>query len=441
VLPVERFRHASRLVPWRVLPPTMADPAVQLSPATPAPSRRVRELDVLRGVAILLVLGHHAGITPTGLPALVQDGLDRWAMAGWVGVDLFFVLSGFLVSGLLFNEYRATGHVRVGRFLLRRGFKIYPAFYVLIASTVVVDYALRRPAGWSPLLHEIFFVQNYGDGLWTHTWSLAVEEHFYLLLALLVAVLVATAAPRRTSADPFRIVGPLFLAVAVAALLARVITERLAPSRLSLHLAPTHLRLDSLMCGVALSYLFHFHRDWLAARVRAHRPVMILASLLCLAPALFLPVTSPVMQTIGFTLLYIGFGSVLLLAIHRPPVTSPTLAPRAFSRVLAAVATALAWLGTYSYSIYLWHMPAQAWSTIGLARLTGHVPSPTPAWFLYNLEAIGIGVVMSRLIERPALAVRERVMAAAASGPITRHGSRRIGVRVTPASPAPSESP
>lgn len=413
----------------------MADLAPQLSRETQPQSRRVRELDVLRGVAILLVLGHHAGITPTHLPVLVQEGLDRWAMAGWVGVDLFFVLSGFLVSGLLFQEYRASGQVRIGRFLMRRGFKIYPAFYALIVSTVIVDHALRRPAGWSPLINELFFVQNYGGGLWTHTWSLAVEEHFYLLLACLVAFLVAAAERRRAAADPFRIIGPLFLGIAAAALIARVVTEQLAPPDLRLHLAPTHLRLDSLMCGVALSYLFHFHGTWLATRVRAHRPIMIVVSLLCLAPALFLPVMSAVMQTIGFTLLYIGFGCVLLLAIHRLPGTSSAPPARAFSAVLAAVATALAWLGTYSYSIYLWHMPAQAWSTIVLARLTHRLPSATPAWFLFYFLAVGFGVAMSLLIERPALALRERLVAAAARDPLTPRRSVRIGPRVTPVSP------
>jgi peptidoglycan/LPS O-acetylase OafA/YrhL len=419
----------------------MADAALQPSRGTRPQSRRVRELDVLRGVAILLVLGHHAGVTPTHLPALVQEGLDRWAMAGWVGVDLFFVLSGFLVSGLLFQEYRASGHVRIGRFLVRRGFKIYPAFYALLISTVIVDHALRRPVASSPLLHEVFFIQNYGGGLWTHTWSLAVEEHFYLLLALLVAFLATTVHRRRAGGDPFSIVGPLFLGVAAVALLARVVTEKLAPAQLSLHLAPTHLRLDSLMGGVALSYLFHFHRDWLAARVRAHRHLLVLTSLLCLAPALFLPITSPVMQTIGFTLLYIGFGSELLLVMNRSPATAPAVPRRGFSRVVAAVAAALAWLGTYSYSIYLWHMPAQAWSTIGLARLAHHQPSATAAWILYYVEAIGLGVMMSLLVERPALALRDRVMAAGVSRGNARYQPARMGVRVTPASPTASQAP
>src|SRR5271168_36950 len=91
---------------------------------------RLRQLDVLRGVAILLVLGRHLDSVPTDAPGAIQSAFDLWMRAGWIGVDLFFVLSGFLVSGLLFREYARYGDVRAGRFLLRRGLKIYPAFYV-----------------------------------------------------------------------------------------------------------------------------------------------------------------------------------------------------------------------------------------------------------------------------------------------------------------------
>jgi len=77
---------------------------------------RNQSLDMLRGVAVLLVLGRH------------MDGAGIWSSAGWCGVDLFFVLSGFLISGLLFTEFKKTGTIDVKRFWIRRGFKIYPAF-------------------------------------------------------------------------------------------------------------------------------------------------------------------------------------------------------------------------------------------------------------------------------------------------------------------------
>src|SRR6188474_3449733 len=125
---------------------------------------RLRELDFLRGIAIVLVLMRHqylSGFTTT---------------MGWVGVDLFFVLSGFLVSGLLFREYLREGTVHVTRFLIRRGLKIYPAFYVFLLLSVWFGVTVRQ-AQIPPrlLVGEILFLQNYVGRLWPHTWSLAVE--------------------------------------------------------------------------------------------------------------------------------------------------------------------------------------------------------------------------------------------------------------------------
>ncbi len=90
---------------------------------------RSKPIDALRAVAVILVLGRHAHFPATTLT-------DIWHRGGWVGVDLFFVLSGFLVSGLLFREFQATGGVGWTRFVARRGFKIYPAFWCLIFFTI-----------------------------------------------------------------------------------------------------------------------------------------------------------------------------------------------------------------------------------------------------------------------------------------------------------------
>lgn len=109
---------------------------------------------------------------------------------GWIGVDLFFVLSGFLISGLLFREHRKTGGVRIGRFLARRGFKIYPAFYVMILFTLAVGSLFDQRLPLRDVLAELSFTQNYFGGLWDHTWSLAVEEHFYIGIAALFALLL-----------------------------------------------------------------------------------------------------------------------------------------------------------------------------------------------------------------------------------------------------------
>lgn len=103
---------------------------------------------------------------------------------GWAGVDLFFVLSGFLVGGLLFKEASSFGKIRFRRFLIRRAFKIYPAFYAMLSFTVVYRWLFVPDFDAARTASEVFFLQNYYQPIWSHTWSLAVEEHFYIFLPL-----------------------------------------------------------------------------------------------------------------------------------------------------------------------------------------------------------------------------------------------------------------
>src|SRR5712691_7279144 len=99
---------------------------------------RLKPIDILRAIAVLLVLGRHM-IPPPASAGWIFNRLARvWACGGWVGVDLFFVLSGFLVSGLLFREHEKFGRISVKHFVIRRGLQIYPAFWLLIAVTVAV---------------------------------------------------------------------------------------------------------------------------------------------------------------------------------------------------------------------------------------------------------------------------------------------------------------
>jgi peptidoglycan/LPS O-acetylase OafA/YrhL len=120
---------------------------------------RIKRLDILRSLAILLVVALHARISPLA---------ER---VGWVGVDRFFVLSGFLISNLLYSEYKNWQSSSVRRFFIRRGFKIYPAFYFILLATFIaqVFFWHARPQPLSSFLREIVFVQNYHFAISTHT--------------------------------------------------------------------------------------------------------------------------------------------------------------------------------------------------------------------------------------------------------------------------------
>ncbi len=160
---------------------------------------RNRGLDSLRGLAILLVLGVHVQASPT------------WAKVGWLGVDLFFVLSGFLISNLLFSEYKTHGSINLKSFYIRRGFKLYPSFYFLVLATILYCWIAGRGIRLGTALAEVTFMQNYFTGLWGHTWSLAVEEHFYILLPLSLVCMARFA----RGGKPFRGTPVLFLVVAL----------------------------------------------------------------------------------------------------------------------------------------------------------------------------------------------------------------------------------
>src|SRR5437867_1416823 len=149
--------------------------------------KRNQSLDVLRCVAILLVLGRHLDYYPL------------WSKIGWIGVDLFFVLSGFLVSGLLFHEFKEHGRINFRRFILRRGLKIWPAFYTYILITaVLVAFIQYHRAGafpWRQFVTTSLFLRFYfpsDSRFFDHIWSLAVEEHFYLILPLALFILLVS---------------------------------------------------------------------------------------------------------------------------------------------------------------------------------------------------------------------------------------------------------
>jgi peptidoglycan/LPS O-acetylase OafA/YrhL len=337
---------------------------------------RVRQLDVLRGVAVLLVLVHHS---PGGEGALLK--------AGWTGVDLFFVLSGFLVSGLLFKEHLRSGRIRPGRFYLRRGLKIYPNFYAMLAVTSAALALVQVAVEPRNVLHEAVFVQNYLPAAWwgrEHAWSLAIEEHFYFLLPPALILLLGWGPFRRA---PVRWAAALAAALGTSALAVRWAMVRSGATAVDV-LFPTHTRIDALAFGVLLSVVWHFAPARVAI-VRRLRWALVPCGLALTAPCYLLSNEHPFVLTLGLTLNYLGYGMVLAAVLTMPRVLPKPLAP------------ALAYVGFYSYSIYLWHLP---WLAVVRATTGG----PASAVLAFYAGSIAAGVLMAKLVELPALRLRER---------------------------------
>jgi peptidoglycan/LPS O-acetylase OafA/YrhL len=354
-------------------------------------SRRNLQLDALRGVAIVMVLVCHTKI-------FRQPGWENvFIRPGWAGVDLFFVLSGFLISGLLFAEYKRTGRIRFRRFALRRALKIYPAFYSLVFLAVairLVHHHNNPGPALDEFLHDVFFIQSYAQGLYPHFWSLAVEEQFYILLPVMLFFLMRRAGPG--NADRFGSIPWLFALVAAAALVLRLWTQQSVPAYdPHVHLNPTHLRIDALLFGVVLSYWSNFHAERFWNFARARILVILAAAAALLTPLCLLELENSWMHTWGFATNYLGFGALLIASLCLRVENLPGMVQRAF-RVLAYV-------GTFSYSIYLWHLVwLELISELHVAKI------PYVGVTVYFAGSIAIGILTSKLIEMPVLRLRER---------------------------------
>jgi peptidoglycan/LPS O-acetylase OafA/YrhL len=356
--------------------------------------KRSRAIDLLRVLAVLLVMGRHMDRCPENVSPFLHWITDKWEIGGWIGVDLFFVLSGFLVSGLLFGEYEKHGNISMKTFLVRRGFKIYPAFWLLTMVSIVIFIWRGDHFKRLAIPSEFLFVQNYGPSFWNHTWSLAVEEHFYFFLVIFLFALLKF----RTGANPFRIVPLMFGALAVTCLALRFLTLKASPQFIDkAQLYPTHLRIDSLFCGVVISYFYHMRPAQFMNWAKTWRWFLFAAGVACLAPAFFFVLKkTPWIFTLGFTLFYVGAACLLMAML------GISIPDHAWSKIGAYV-------GSHSYSIYLWHMPVLLW-IVPLFVGTVKVDRNWFAYFsIYIFGSIAFGILMSTLLEFPMLRLRDRL--------------------------------
>jgi peptidoglycan/LPS O-acetylase OafA/YrhL len=340
---------------------------------------RLKGLDFLRGIAILGVLFRHLEI-------------DTWiAGPGGYGVDLFFVLSGFLVSGLLFSEYQREGKIQPGRFLIRRGFKIYPSFYFFILLTILIFalfYGNYFPR--AEILSEVFFLQSYLTPMWMHTWSLAVEEHFYISLAIIIFFAAKFDWIRKAGV----MIG-IFVAFILVALTLRFIHVHDVHLKNHEVFFYTHLRMDGLFTGALLGYLWHFRKKFLAPVYIRKKFFTFMVFALAL-PALILRPNNTFMLTFGFNLFHIACALAIILMLE-----SEGEKTKQEKGLLSKLKTFIAFIGVYSYTIYLWHLPVKN-------ILLRYIPNLFVESVIYILTSLLVGIGMSLLIEKPMLRIREK---------------------------------
>jgi peptidoglycan/LPS O-acetylase OafA/YrhL len=364
-----------------------------------APQRSI-ELDFIRGIAIIAVMGFHFHTVHTGsaIIAAIEYPLKSF---GKEGVNLFFTLSGFLVGGLLLKQYAKAGRIDARRFIIRRIFKIWPAYYVLILFHVLAG---RHPTS-TFLVQNLTHMQNYLGSSITQTWSLAVEEHFYLFLPALLLV-VATLKLRANT------VIAILLSICVVVLAARSFV--VSKGDLDAAFYYTQYRIDSLLFGVILAAVYWMKPE-LYRRMASHKKTLIVLVLALVAWLVLATKNVPLDESIGYTIQALGFCALIVLTIE-------------YSQKLreAWLFRAVAWVGVYSYGIYLWHSLALAPGDMLIHKLAGwHVP-PVAAWapvlIAQFVIAIVIGYVTTRAIEFPFLRIRDAIF------PARRKGARGEGM-------------
>jgi peptidoglycan/LPS O-acetylase OafA/YrhL len=328
---------------------------------------RIPELDGLRGIAILLVLLVHFLSVPGGGLASPLSRFQRLFSLCWIGVDLFFVLSGFLIGSILLNARKSPSYFRT--FYIRRFFRIVPLYYIWIfgyvllvatAGTQLSSHEATTPQAHLSLARQFFFVQNFtfdqNLGLafawFAATWSLAVEEQFYLVSPFLVRFL---------STRSLSIV--MGSAVLAAPFIRFYVRSHMSHGALMAY-ALTPCRVDDLAFGmlVAIAWRNPSMRQWLSSHVTATQ---------CLLGFLFIGVIGwwkwatdgfgSAMQLVGYT--WIGlFFSVLLLAVLVRPTS------------LLGWVTRMRWLrelGKVAYCVYIIHLTANLFCHI---LITGNAP-------------------------------------------------------------------
>ena len=323
-------------------------------PTHQARLRHVPALDGLRGLALLGVLLFHANGALAG---------------GYLGVDLFFVLSGFLITSLLLAEHREAGRIALGPFWIRRARRLFPALLSLMPVVAIYGRyfartdelttvraqalaALAYVANWQAIFrHQSYWQLFAAPSPLEHTWSLSIEEQFYVVWPLLVSFVL-----RRGSARTLLGVCLTLCGLSMAAML--VLFD---PGNTTRAYLGTDTRMTGIVLGAALATLISPNAQFGARAVRALDICGVLAALGLGLAWTSLRGTDPFLYRGGFWLTELGALSLIACAI-------------AGERSWVARALAirpLTWLGTISYGAYLWHWPVNVFLSTERSHLHG----------------------------------------------------------------------
>ncbi len=372
------------------MPHGAKDPADALDPRFVLRERQPG-LDLLRAIAIIIVVIYHAGIFGFALP-------NEWHRFGWIGVDLFFVLSGYLIGGQLLQRLGRSGRIDYGRFYTRRALRILPAYFAVLAIYFLLP-SWREFPNISPLWKFLLSVQNInlrGGTSFSHAWSLAVEDQFYLLLPMLLMFV-----SRRRQLG---LILPVTIVLAGLGLRAYLAWQHPSDTGGVSYQGfqrwiyyPTWTRLDPLVFGVALAAI-EIHRPvWWAKLIGSARWLWVPA-LAAIVYGLSLAENDLTMAACVWQFPLIAGGMAALLVCF----VSPRLPFRRLHLPGAA------FLASIAYSVYLTHKLVIHFA---LQFCAAHTLLLTSVWAHLFVEICiyAAGTVLFLAVERPFLLLRQRV--------------------------------
>jgi peptidoglycan/LPS O-acetylase OafA/YrhL len=383
-------------------------------PQTP---RREPGLDLLRALAIMTVMLYHVASHGFPLPGIGHHG--------WVGVDLFFVLSGYLIGWQVFKVYGHGGAPDWGGFMIGRALRVLPAYLAVLALYVALP-SWGEAEGMAPLWQFLSFTVNLFPGAadhraYSHAWSLCVEEHFYLLFPLAAWGLARRPCLVRAALAASMLVGAGMLLRSwlwqheVAPWLgASGDAARAVQGYIDKLYRPTWARLDGLLAGVLLAAVRAFRPAWWT-RLLGRGPWLLAAGALVLAAALHIDPLGAAGAVLLFPLVALGFACLLAAAL------SPRLP---FGRIALPGAKPVALL---AFSLYLTHRQVYAWLDDHCEGLVAS--TPLLAFCVYQAAALAAAALLWFGVERPALRLRDRLLA--------KRAARRRAVAAPPALTSP----
>lgn len=323
--------------------------------------RHIPALDGVRGIAILLVMVYHVVQLP--IDGRWGEAVNHVLKSGWLGVDLFFALSGFLITSILLHSKGKPNYFH--NFYVRRALRIFPLYYLFLVLVFWVLPALTsRPEWQEPAQHQgwfwlylsnVFFaIEGWKWGALSPTWSLAIEEQFYLIWPAVVLLLSRRGLLR------------CCIVLTLVSLAGRCVGLAVGMNEVAVYTL-TPLRLEGLALG-ALAAIVLFERPaWFDTFRRRCRLTVVSGTALIAGYVFVVGVEKddPVAQTLGYTFASLVFAAfVVVMATADPNHT--------FTRMLSR--GPLVKFGQLSYALYLIHRPIESACRIGIERVAGDQP-------------------------------------------------------------------